>query len=77
MDDMNSYTIHQFNSLHWLPILLINKMSEVYSSNPKDASSYGGYQSLLSSGKDAVKSFNPDGCSSGMDAEKSPNPDVC
>ena len=74
MDDVNSYTIHEFHSLHWLPILLINKMSDVYSSNPKDASSY---QRLLSSGRDAVKSFNPDGCSSGMDAEKSPNPNVC
>ena len=52
-------------------------MYDVYSSNPKDASSYCGYQILLSSGRDAVKSFNPDGCSSGMDAEKSPNPNVC
>ena len=43
----------------------------------KDASSYLGYPILLSSGLDAVKSFNPDGCSSGMDAVKSPNPHVC
>ena len=77
MDAVNSYTIHEFHNLHWLPILLINKMSDVYSSNPKDASSYCGYQILLSSGRDAVKSFNLDGCSSGMDAEKSPNPNVC
>ena len=74
---MNSSTIHEFHSLHWLSILLINKMSDLYSSNAKDASSYCGYQSWLSSGRDAVKSFNPDGCSSGMDAEKSPNPNVC
>ena len=74
---MNSYTIHEFHSRHWLPTLLIHKMSDVYSSNPKDASSYGGYQSLLSSERDAVKSFNPDGRSSGMAAEKSPNPNVC
>ena len=74
---MTSSTIHEFHSLHWLPILFINKLSDVYPSNPKDASSYCGYQSLLSSGRDAVKSFSPDGCSDGMDAEKSPNPNVC
>ena len=52
-------------------------MGAVKSTDHKDASLYLGYQILLSSGMDAVKSFNPDGCSSGMDAVKSPNPNVC
>ena len=74
---MTSSTIHEFHSLHWLSILLVNKMSALYSSNAKDATSYWVYQSWLSSGRHAVKSFNPDGCSSGMNDEKSPNPNVC
>ena len=45
-------------SLTWLPTLLSNGMDAVKSPNPKDASSYLGYQILLSSEKDALKSSN-------------------